>query len=147
MAAAAAPIHALYAHRRQLAPRVQLFIHWLAGLLAAHLGAPQRRLRLSETPRGEGKRLTKEAGKAALAGKPRRSPLSAGEGGILQQAQASSRRTRPAGPREVAPFLPQMAVEGPAGQFEVLAHPIEQRGGLGASCHSCWRMSVITLSQ
>ncbi|BBS17198.1 LysR substrate-binding domain-containing protein [Aeromonas caviae] len=32
------PIHALYAHRRQLAPRVQLFIHWLAGLLAAHLG-------------------------------------------------------------------------------------------------------------
>ncbi|MGY3944854.1 LysR family transcriptional regulator [Aeromonas tecta] len=28
------PIHALYAHRRQLAPRVQLFIHWLAGLLA-----------------------------------------------------------------------------------------------------------------
>lgn len=27
------PIHALYAHRRQLAPRVQIFIHWLAGLL------------------------------------------------------------------------------------------------------------------
>ena len=31
------PIHALYAHRRQLAPRVQLFIHWLAALLARAL--------------------------------------------------------------------------------------------------------------
>lgn len=31
------PIHALYAHRRQLAPRVQLFIHWLADLLAGAL--------------------------------------------------------------------------------------------------------------
>ena len=31
------PIHALYAHRRQLAPRVQLFIHWLAELLARAL--------------------------------------------------------------------------------------------------------------
>lgn len=31
------PIHALYAHRRQLAPRVQLFIHWLAELLAGAL--------------------------------------------------------------------------------------------------------------
>lgn len=27
------PIHALYAHRRQLSPRVQAFIHWLGGLL------------------------------------------------------------------------------------------------------------------
>lgn len=31
------PIHALYAHRRQLAPRVQLFIHWLGELLAGAL--------------------------------------------------------------------------------------------------------------
>ncbi len=31
------PIHALYAHRRQLAPRVQAFIHWLAELLARAL--------------------------------------------------------------------------------------------------------------
>ncbi|MEG0010107.1 MAG: LysR family transcriptional regulator [Aeromonas sp.] len=31
------PIHALYAHRRQLAPRVQLFIHWLAELLEGAL--------------------------------------------------------------------------------------------------------------
>lgn len=31
------PIHALYAHRRQLAPRVQLFIHWLGELLARSL--------------------------------------------------------------------------------------------------------------
>ena len=31
------PIHALYAHRRQLAPRVQLFIHWLAELLETAL--------------------------------------------------------------------------------------------------------------
>ncbi|MFM1701999.1 LysR family transcriptional regulator [Aeromonas salmonicida] len=27
------PIHALYAHRRQLSPRVQAFIHWLGGVL------------------------------------------------------------------------------------------------------------------
>ncbi|WP_310597896.1 LysR substrate-binding domain-containing protein, partial [Aeromonas aquatica] len=31
------PIHALYAHRRQLAPRVQLFIRWLAELLETAL--------------------------------------------------------------------------------------------------------------
>ncbi|MOA63830.1 LysR substrate binding domain protein [compost metagenome] len=33
------PIHALYAHRRQLAPRVQLFIRWLAALLETALAA------------------------------------------------------------------------------------------------------------
>ncbi|AHV35041.1 LysR family transcriptional regulator [Aeromonas dhakensis] len=32
------PIHALYAHRRQLAPRVQAFIQWLSGILASALG-------------------------------------------------------------------------------------------------------------
>lgn len=32
------PIHALYAHRRQLAPRVQTFIHWLGALLTDALG-------------------------------------------------------------------------------------------------------------
>ncbi len=31
------PIHALYAHRRQLAPRVQAFILWLSGILASAL--------------------------------------------------------------------------------------------------------------
>lgn len=32
------PIHALYVHRRQLAPRVQAFIQWLSGILASALG-------------------------------------------------------------------------------------------------------------
>jgi DNA-binding transcriptional LysR family regulator len=31
------PIHALYAHRRQLSPRVRAFIHWLGDLLARAL--------------------------------------------------------------------------------------------------------------
>ncbi|MDE7529515.1 LysR substrate-binding domain-containing protein [Aeromonas salmonicida] len=33
------PIHALYAHRRQLSPRVQAFIHWLGGLLETALAS------------------------------------------------------------------------------------------------------------
>jgi hypothetical protein len=142
------PIHALYAHRRQLAPRSSSSSTGWRGCSPPISGAPQRRLRGAKLPRREGKLLAKEAGKAALAGKTQALPhCLQGEGGILQQAAG----LLPAHPlqqaREVAPFLPQMAVEGPAGQLRCSHTPSSREEASALSCHSCWRMSVITLSR
>ena len=95
------PIHALYAHRRQLAPGSSSSSTGWRGCSPPISGGHLRGgCALSETRGGEGKRLPKEAGKKLLwRAKPRRSPLSAGEGGILQQAAGLLPRTRSSRPR------------------------------------------------